>query len=129
MVLDANRRWRSNTKEVTVAYIKADQVRSPRDRWTLIQVLVDGGESSDDPTTVGSDPVKWSLAVGDWEGKRRLATRWNGFAARPAGYPQVRGIPTWHILPREFEAVLIKFVPSDKRALAEALLNIPKQAA
>jgi hypothetical protein len=104
--------WCTITKEGHMAYIPADQVRSPRDQWTLIQVLVDNGESA------------WSLAVGEWEGQRRLAARWNGHDQRPAGNPQSRGIATWFVMPPEFEKPLLAIVPPNKLALAKALLNI-----
>ena len=47
-----------------MSYIKPEQARSPREYWTLIQVLVDQGESN-------GNEGKWSLAVGEWEGERR----------------------------------------------------------
>ena len=100
-----------------MSYTKAEDVKSPREHWTLIQVLVDQGETS------GKDG-KWSLAVGEWDGERRLAARWNGTKDRRAGNPQSRGIATWFVLPPEFEDALMAIVPPDKLALAKALLNI-----
>lgn len=100
-------------------YTKAEQVRSPKESWTLIQVLVDQGESTD------SD-VRWSLAIGEWEGERRLAARWNGSSERPAGNPQSRGIATWFVLPSEFEEPLLSVVPPEQLVLAKALLNVNK---
>lgn len=97
-------------------YTKADQVKAPRESWTLIQVLVDQGASDE-------KEGRWSLAVGEWEGERRLAARWNGTDDRPSGNPQSRGIATWFVLPPEFEAPLMSIVPADKLALAKALLN------
>ena len=97
-------------------YIKADQVKAPRGSWTLIQVLVDQGASDE-------DEGRWSLAVGEWEGERRLAVRWNGSEEKPAGNPQSRGIATWFVMPPEFEAPLMSIVPIDKLPLAKALLN------
>jgi hypothetical protein len=99
-----------------MSYIKADQCKSPRESWTLIQVLVDQGASDE-------KEGRWSLAVGEWDGERRLAARWNGTDERPAGNPQSRGIATWFVLPPEFEAPLMSIVPADKLALAKALLN------
>lgn len=101
-----------------MAYIKAEDVRSPRNGWTLIQVLHDGGPSTDDHGA-------WSLCVGEWHGTRRLAARWNGHdsGGSPAGNPSARGFPTWFIVPHEFEKPLMAIVPADKLALAKALLN------
>ena len=98
-------------------YIKPEQARSPRQHWTLIQVLIDQGQSDD-------SEGKWSLAVGEWDGERRLAARWNGTEDRPAGNPQSRGMPTWFVLPPEFEKALISMVQADKVALAKALLDV-----
>ena len=93
-------------------YIAANEVKSPRKQWSLIEVLVDRGES------------EWSLAVGEWNGKRCLAARWNGGDGLPAGNPQSRGNPTWFVLPSEFVEPLMSIVPPDKLVLAKALLNI-----
>lgn len=100
-----------------MTYVPADQVRAPREQWTLIQVLIDQGESDD-------ETGRWSLAVGEWEGQRRLAARWNGRDGKPAGNPQSRGIATWFVLPPEFEKPIMAVVPPEKLALAKALLNM-----
>ena len=105
-----------------MGYVKANDVRSPKGAWVLIQVLVDNGPST-------KDNGQWSLAVGDWYGERRLAARWNGHedtGGSPAGNPQSRGIATWFIVPNEFEGPLMAVVPADKLALAKALLNQTK---
>ena len=80
-------------------------------------MLVDQGESDD-------KEGRWSLAVGEWDGGRRLAARWNGREERPAGNPQSRGIATWFVLPPEFVEPLMAVVPPEKLGLARALLNI-----
>jgi hypothetical protein len=100
-----------------MAYIPADQVRSPREHWTLIQVLIDQGESTE-------NDGRWSLAIGAWDGERRLAARWNGTKERPAGNPQSRGIGTWFVMPEEFAEPLMALVGPDKLAVAKALLDI-----
>jgi hypothetical protein len=96
-----------------MTYTKAVDVRSPREHWMLIEVLIDQGEGEG----------KWSLAIGEWDGVRRLAARWNGSGDRPAGNPQSRGIATWFVMPPEFEKPLMAIVPADKQALANALLK------
>lgn len=96
--------------------MKPDEVRSPRRSWTLIEVLYDGGDGGD------------SLAVGEWDGERRLAARWNGATATDIGNPQSRGLPTWFILPPRYNAAVLssfsgKELAAEKKKLAEALLR------
>jgi hypothetical protein len=85
------------------------QARSPREHWTL---LIDQGEADD-------HEGRWSLAVGEWDGVRRLAARWNGSKERPAGNPQSRGIASWFVMLPEFEEPLMAIVPPEKLTLAE----------
>lgn len=97
--------------------MKPSEVRSPREHWTLIEVLYDG---ADDPGD--------SLAVGEWDGARRLAARWNG-GPKGIGNPQSRGLPTWFVIPPRYNrAVLDSFdakeLPPNKRTIAKALLGI-----
>jgi hypothetical protein len=97
--------------------MKPINVRSPREHWMLIEVLYDGGDDGGD-----------ALAVGEWDGERRLAARWNG-SSKEIGNPQSRGLPTWFILhPRYNRAVLDSFspkeLPSNKKMIAKALLGI-----
>ncbi len=80
-------------------------------------MLIDQGEST-------QEEGKRSLAVGEWDGQRRLAAGWNGNPDKPAGNPQSRGVATWFVMPPEFEKPLMAIVPPDKLALAKALLNI-----
>ena len=53
---------------VKQTYIAPGNVLSPRAQWTLFRVLYDGGESN------GSLPG-YSVAVGDWSGRRCIAVR------------------------------------------------------
>jgi hypothetical protein len=78
------------------SYIKPGDCRSPKTRWNLIKVLTDRGEND------------VSLAVGLWDGKVRVAIRWNGSAKEPIGNPQSRAIPTWLMLPDDYAELLIK---------------------
>jgi hypothetical protein len=78
----------------------------------LIDVLYDGGES------------EHAVAIGEWNGVRRLAMRWNGTEERPAGNPQSRGNATWFVLPPEiYDAGIIDKLPTNKQAIAKALLG------
>jgi hypothetical protein len=92
-------------------YVDAKDVKSPRESWTLIDVLHDAGEG------------QHALALGEWDGERRLAMRWNGTKERPAGNPQSRGIPTWFVLPPDYNDELIGTLPEGKQVLAKALLG------
>jgi hypothetical protein len=93
-------------------YIEAKDVRSPRRLWTLIDVLVDKGEND------------YAVAIGEWEGERHLAIRWNGNNERPSGQPQSRGDATWFIIPKDLNAALAETLPENKRVLAKALLDL-----
>jgi hypothetical protein len=92
-----------------------NDVTSPRARWRLIAVLFCSDQKEDG----------WSLAVGQWDGKSRLAIRWNGNRQHPKGNPISRGQPTWFIVPEQLEASTLEGakIPQDKRALATALLG------
>jgi hypothetical protein len=81
----------------------------------LIDILYNGGD--DDA----------ALAIGHWDGRPVLASRWNGTDADTGiGNPQSRGIPTWFVLPEWLnDAVLAsEVVPRAKVRLAKALLGM-----
>ena len=97
--------------------MKPNDVRSPREHWTLIEVLYDGGDDPGD-----------ALAVGEWDHERRLAPRWNG-GGKEIGNPQSRGLPTWFMIPPRYNrAVLDSFspkeLPPNKKTIAMALLGL-----
>jgi hypothetical protein len=94
-----------------MAYPLPQTVRSPRAHWTLIDVLYDGGEES------------YSIAVGIWDEDPVLAIRWNGSDETPTGNPQSRGLPTWFIMPEEFNFCLLSHLPKDKQTKAMAVLG------
>jgi len=93
-------------------YVEAKDVRSPREWWTLIDVLIDKGEDN------------YAVAIGEWEGVRRLAMRWNGNAEKPSGHPQSRGNPMWFMLPKDYDAAMVETLPENKQIIAKALLGI-----
>lgn len=80
------------------SYTRPQDVRSPKDHWVLIDVAV--------------ETPQWSVAVGEWDGRRCLATRWNGDEARPKGNPVSHGVPTWFVLPDEFVEPLLAALAS-----------------
>jgi len=93
-----------------MSYVHPKDVKSPREFWTLIDVLHEGKQNTH------------AVAIGEWEGERRLAMRWNGGDDKPAGNPQSRGIPTWFVLPKDYDASLIATLPMNKQTIAKALL-------
>ena len=86
-------------------YIKPQDVRSPKEHWALIDVAVETPE--------------WSVAIGEWNARRCLATRWNGDDLRPKGNPVSHGVPTWFVLPDEFIEPLLAALAS-KNLLSSA---------
>jgi len=93
--------------------ILPEKVVSPKDRWSLAEVLDDGKED-------GS-----ALAIGEWDGKRRLAMRWNGGEDwTPIGFPRSRGRwPTWFIVPPKYNEAIFQTLPPDKAARAKDYLD------
>ena len=89
------------------SYTKPDDIISPRDHWTLIGVLRDGG------------PGEASYAVGMWDGDVRIACRWNGYDGSPIGNPQSRGLPTWMVLEPDANAGVLQGL-----GLTNALLDL-----
>jgi hypothetical protein len=96
--------------------IKPQNVKSPKQHWVLIDVLIET------PT--------WSLSVGEWDGARCLAARWNGDPEHPKGSPVSHGMPTWFILPDAFVAPLLAadLMPSDKSTAARGYLRLSATA-
>ncbi len=89
---------------------------SPRQHWSLIAVLEDKGETS-------GDSGGYSLAIGRWDGAVCLALRWNGSEKwGRTGNPQSRGLPTWFVIPSQFEEAILSDLGQrdpDKLKLAE----------
>lgn len=100
-----------------MAYNDPKGVKSPRDRWVLIDVLVDHGRG------------QHALAIGEWHGggpahdQRVFAMRWNGDDEHP-GHPQSRGIATWFVVPRAYNAALVEALPEGKQTIARLLLGL-----
>jgi len=73
------------------AYIVPEKVISPQKHWSLIKVLHDGG------------PGNYSVALG----------RWNGSGDSPIGNPQSRGLPTWFIVPGNYQESIVEQLSKD----------------
>lgn len=93
-------------------YVHPSDVVSPKKHFTLITVLHDEGSGA------------WALALGKWKNSPVLAMRWNGNKESPIGNPQSRGLPTWFIIPEEYnESILgMKIISPDKLTLARNFL-------
>ena len=97
-----------------MTWIKPEDVISPKSRWRIVDVLLSRGKGG------------WSLALGIWDDRPRLAIRWNGDEDTPIGTPQSRGLPVWTMLPEELHDPVLKVVQgedSDKARVARALLK------
>jgi hypothetical protein len=97
-------------------YIRPDKVVSPRNSWTLIRVL----EAGHDQDSFGQ---RVAIALGDWEGQKVLAMRWNGTDGSPLGSPQSRGLPTWFIVPMRLHESVINTLSQDEQRIARTLLE------
>jgi hypothetical protein len=95
-----------------MAYVKPQDVISPKAYWSLVEVLLDRGAGD------------CAYALGVWNGGRRIGFRWNGTADNPLGNPQSRGLPTWTMLDPKLHARIVEQLPSDKLLLARAFLDI-----
>ena len=84
-----------------MAYVRPENVNTPKDCWKKSEVLLDQGESEE-----GRPPEKWSLAAGHWQGQAGLGIRLNGTAESP-GFPALRGHDAWLVLPTEFNHLVL----------------------
>ena len=102
-----------------MAYVDPKSVVSPKSRWKLIEILRNGEDSKN-----GDNDA--TLAIGEWDGERCFAVRWNGTAMDPTGVgnPQSRGLPTWFIVPCWMNQSLLdgNIIPEGKKVLVAALL-------
>ena len=91
--------------------MRPQDVTSPRDHWTLADVLLEDGGEDD------------ALAVGYWDGEPVLAMRHNNGLNNDIGSPQSRGLPTWFIVPHHYEDAILGTLPQNKRHYAEIILK------
>jgi hypothetical protein len=95
-----------------MAYIKPNNVQSPKAHWHLFEVIIDKGAGSP------------AYALGTWDGERRVGFRWNGSDESPIGNPQSRGLPTWTMLDEELHPAVVGLLPPDKQAIAKAYFGL-----
>ncbi len=96
-----------------MSYHKPEDVKSPQDMVSDVQVVYDGGEHN------------WSVAKLRWGGQKAVGIRWNGgpeseIPDRPAtfpglGNPQSRGYPTWFIVPEELHDAVLAEAKKQKK--------------
>lgn len=102
-----------------MVYVDPKTVDSPRANWKLIEVLRNGDIN-------GRGDNDAALAIGEWDGERVFAVRWNGTnkEARGVGSPQSRGLPTWFIVPWWMNKAILEsdVIPESKRSLVAALM-------
>ena len=86
-----------------MAYTNPEDVTSPQDRLSSVDVIYNGGEGS------------YAVANIVWDGHETVGIRWNGGGDGPfpgEGNPQSRGYPTWFVLPDEIAEIVKQFVLS-----------------
>lgn len=67
-------------------YVKPEEVTSPKDSVSNVEVLYEGKEGS------------CAIARLIWDGEECIGIRWNGTAENPNGYPSSFGHPCWLVL-------------------------------
>lgn len=102
--------------ELATKYISPTEVTAPRQHWSLIAVLEDGG------------PGQGALALGRWDNNPVLAMRWNGNNDdNRIGNPQSRGLPTWFIVPENYVEAVLSTLSRDQLTLARNFFPKPRQ--
>ena len=83
-------------------YTNPREVRSPKVNITNLEPIVDKGIWD------------YSVALLDWDKKPRLAMRWNGGKGEDGkihpGNPQSRGLPTWFLIPENYDLAFLKAI-------------------
>jgi hypothetical protein len=95
-----------------MAYIKPNDVHSPKAHWHLFEVIIDKGPGSP------------AYALGTWDGERRVGFRWNGSDENPIGNPQSRGLPTWTMLGEELHSAVVALLPAERQAIAKVYFGL-----
>jgi len=96
--------------------IPPESVISPRDHWTLIDVLKNNKEE------------RTSLAIGRWDGDVCLVMRWNGDEKNPIGHPQSRGLPVWFVIPKEYWQAILMAAKLSPEKMAVVRNFLPESA-
>ena len=94
-------------------HIPPEEVHSPKQRWSLIEVLVDKG------------PGKYAIALGKWDNQPVIAMRWNGTEESPIGNPQSRGLPTWFIVPSNYQESILEQISKEMISFVKKFFEKP----
>lgn len=82
-----------------MSYIDPMDVTSPKVSVSNLQPIIDCGE------------WEYSVTLLDWDRKSSLGIRWNGGSEDDGrvhpGNPQSRGLPTWFIVPENFQGAIL----------------------
>ncbi len=104
-----------------MAYVKPDDVTSPKASWKLNCVIYDKGEGN------------IAIAYGEWHRAKVIAMRWNGTndLHKALGNPQSSSNATWFILPLDIgvnvvKDLLIKQVTGDTSVRQDGLAKTIK---
>jgi hypothetical protein len=74
--------------------VDPEQVTSPRDRWTLREVIYTTDE--------------WAVAVGQWDDDPdAVCIRWNMYGPSDRGFPVCGRYPVWFRLPPDLSRVVL----------------------
>ena len=94
-------------------YVRPEDVKSPKSRWYLFEVVVPG------------EAEECAYALGEWDGERVIGFRWNGTDENPLGSPQSRGIATWMVLDKRLsKAVIENLMDPKKQEIARGFLGL-----
>ena len=95
----------------------------PQDRLTLIQVLARKVPQGGMPEAwaTGERPIRltFTIALVRWDGETRLAYRYDGDENHPNGWPSSNSYPSWDILPRPLQPLMMPAIPMEFHQLVQ----------
>ncbi len=85
----------------------------PRDRLQMIKILLRKAPQGAEVWNTSEQPTQltYSIALVRWDGEVRLAFRYDGDAGHPNGWPSSNSYPSWDILPRPMQQLLLPVIP------------------
>jgi hypothetical protein len=87
-------------RECEMPYIDPATVITPKTKVRDVRVVFDRGEQ---------DYEGWSVAELTWDEEHTIGIRWNGDPrGKRKGTPVAHGYPTWFIVPRELQDVVLE---------------------